>query len=392
MLAALAGGEGSTHAMSAAAQQEDRRLVAATVHAASCIQRCWRCFVARRARRLNAAVPPQRSSPYEQLRDLLVKYPQLQNGMYAAAASDVSRPWMRSMVGDSTEHPFSLPGPQQQLQRPRRQAARASLRKLERWLLHDSATREELLELLSDHELWRIALLRELEACSSEGRSSALPAGLDAHRNAAGRAGAADLQEARAAERSAVNDADMIRRRVRERSVKLSASASAPTTSLRQRTIPPQQRIDSECVAQAWTENSAGAVDAQAAGQTESPRTCAPGGGKDIITLFHGSGKGMRSSHSPPSQVTDYPIAARRGKKPTYGLKRSGTLAGSGSGTLAGSGSRSHQGQRRPRQGHRINDFPSNGAHCRPASADTIVQQAKLGAILHRRSTTFAAA
>lgn len=391
MLAALAGGEGSTHAMSAAAQQEDRRLVAAAVQAASCIQRCWRCFFARRARRLNAAVPPQRSSPYEQLRDLLVKYPQLQNGMYAAAASDVSRPWMRSMVGDSTEHPFSLSGPQQHLQRPRRQAARASLRKLERWLLHDSATREELLELLSDHELWRIALLRELEACSSEGRSSTLPAGLDGHRNAAGRAGAADLQEARAAERSAVNDADMIRQRVRERSVKLSVSASAPTTSLRQRTTPPQQRIDSECVAQAWTENSAGAVDAQAAGQTESPRTCAPGGGKDItpsitpsIILFHGSGKGVRSSHSPPSQVTDYPMAARRGKKPAYGLKRSGTLAGSGS--------RSHQGQRRPRQGHRINDFPSNGAHCRPASADTIVQQAKLDAILHRRSTTFAAA
>ena len=357
--------------MLAATQQEDRRLPV-TVQAASCIQRGWRCYFARRAQ-LDAAVPRQRSSPYEQLRDLLVKYPQLLNSMYAAAASDVSRPWMRSMVGDGTEPPFSLSGSQQHLQRPRRQAAQASLRKIERWLLHDSSTRDELLELLSDHELWRIALLRKLDACRDEGRNSTLPADLYDHRRTAGRAGAADLQEARAAERSAVNDADMIRHRVRDRSVKLSVSSSAPTTSLRQRSTSQslqQMQPRSECVAgaQAWTD-SADAVDAQDAGQTENPRACAPG---------------TRSNHSPSSQVTAYAMADRGRKKPTYGLKRSGTLVGSGS--------RRHQGQRRSRQGHRINEFPSNGTHCRPASADTIVQQAKLDAILHRRVTTFAAA
>jgi hypothetical protein len=186
----------------AAARAEQRREQAATD-----IQRVWRAgYETRLAAAAAAADPPRVPSPYEQLRDLLVKYPQLQSSMYAAAASDASRPWMKSLMGAGEA------SASQDAERPRRQAARASVRKLERWLLEESSTREELLELLGDQELRRVALLRRLAACGeSDGNST----GSIMIGSISGRAGAAELQEARTAEQSRSGE---IRSRVRERS------------------------------------------------------------------------------------------------------------------------------------------------------------------------------
>lgn len=346
--------------------------------AASIIQRQWRARSSQRHARhiAKAAASPKAGSPYDQLRDLLLKYPQLQNGLYAAAAADVSRPWMKAMVGDGRELADTRVGPPHHTESPRRQAARANLRKLERWLLHDSSTREELLELLGDHELRRIALLRKLDACSSEQNKSATTVDLFEHGTTGGRAGAAELQEVRATERLAANQAEKIRHRVRERSMHLSASTSAPTISIPQLSTPqPLQHMQSsECVAEthASARSSTRCGEIRGAELVLSPRLCAAE-----------SEKVIRSNPFQSSTVSNNPTAVRRGKASKYDLKNR---------SFSGSDNRMRQPSRRSARAYRIDDRTSDVADGRSASVETIVQQVKLDAIQHRRLTTFAVA
>jgi hypothetical protein len=224
--------------------------------------------------------------------------------------------------------------------------------------------------------LRRIALLRKLETCSNEWHESAATVDLSDHIIIAGRPGAAELQEARAAERSAVDHVEkisQIRHRVRERSVHLSASTLAPTISMRQLATPQRLRsseYDMETSALA-SSDSTSPVEIQGGGPMVSPPACAAGS------------EVMRSSRSPSSQVTDNPIAARKAKASKYGLKKNKGLRGRDS--------RRRQTARRSGQ-VRIDDLTSDVADERGASVETIVQQVKLDAIQHRRPIMFAAA
>jgi len=122
--------------------------------AAASIQSSWRGKLVRKP-----PVPPPPPSPYEQLRSLLTRHPELRRAMFSACTADSAgdKPSTWQLL---TAEPDGAAPPA----RPRRHTARCSLRKLERYLLTESETRQELLELLGDLEMSRLAVLAKLDS------------------------------------------------------------------------------------------------------------------------------------------------------------------------------------------------------------------------------------
>ena len=374
----------------AAARAEQRREQAATD-----IQRVWRAgYETRLAAAAAAADPPRVPSPYEQLRDLLVKYPQLQSSMYAAAASDASRPWMKSLMGAGEA------SASQDAERPRRQAARASVRKLERWLLEESSTREELLELLGDQELRRVALLRRLAACGeSDGNST----GSIMIGSISGRAGAAELQEARTAEQSRSGE---IRSRVRERSRGVQQQLSLSTSATSART--------------AWDSQSPQTVDGVARDFIADALDADAPGEASLVDLGSSHSEGGSGGLSPLSSGVRSPSSRRRQVAAAAAAARAVLPSSSSSSSSSPSvgrqerRNRSRNGSRRRGSSeYRRSTSDTQGLHVamitaasgvggagaapiKTSSVETIIQQIKLDSILRpssggpRRSTAVA--
>ena len=289
-------------------------------HAATQIQFTWRRgYASRREKRLAALRKPP--TPYEQLRDLLVRHPQLRSSMYAATATASSKPWK--------------PHDEEQ---PKRQVARADLRRLERWLLDDSATREQLLELLGDHELTRVALLREIAKCGDDTAMS----------------GRSPLKEARTAELEAEQSPGaQIRSRVRVRTVCIRADAAA----MAQQTTASSSRTETRT---AWesahrSSDSATMDDEQQQQQQDSP---------------DGSGWQAASPSLAGMSAAVHWAHTRRGRTVEVGSQASSDeILGETAGNLSPL-QRSRPAARRQRGGRR--------AHLRTRSLSRSLQQSKL--------------
>ena len=134
--------------------------------AAASIQASWRGKLVRKP-----PVPPPPPSPYEQLRSLLTRHPELRRAMFSACTADSAgdKPSTWQLL---TAEPDGAAPPA----RPRRHTARCSLRKLERYLLTESETRQELLELLGDLEMSRLAVLAKLDSTRQPENAAVLPA------------------------------------------------------------------------------------------------------------------------------------------------------------------------------------------------------------------------